>query len=130
MKSMKRALSLGLALIVMAAATSVAYARYAYIRQFTFDGDIGSTSVYGEAYVSLDGQDSSMTTITLQRSSDGGRTYKTDRVLTARHTTSSSYSAVGEADNLNPAYEYRLKAEVFVYDEDNNEIDYDVAYID
>ena len=55
MKSMKRALSLGLALMVMTAATSVAYARYAYIRQFTFDVDIGATSVYGEAYVSLDG---------------------------------------------------------------------------
>lgn len=130
MKFAKRTLSLGLAVFMMAAATSVAYARYAYIRQFTFDGDIGTTSVYGETYVLLSGQDSSMTTITLERSSDGGRTYQAQRMLTARHTTSSSYSAVGEADNLDPAYDYRLKAEIFVYDEDNNEIDYDVAYID
>lgn len=131
MKSARRFLSLGLALLVMTATTSIAYARYAYIRQFTFDGDVGTTSVYGEAYVALSGdQDSSVTKITLERSSDGGRTFVTDRLLKFKRSSSDSYSTVAELNNLNSAYDYRMKAEIFVYDEDDNEIDYDVAYID
>lgn len=131
MKSARRFLSLGLALLVMTATTSIAYARYAYILQFTFDGDVGTTSVYGEAYVALSGdQDSSVTKITLERSSDGGRTFVTDRLLKFKRSSSDSYSTVAELNNLNSAYDYRMKAEIFVYDEDDNEIDYDVAYID
>ena len=129
---MKKFISLGLAVLILAATTCAAYAanaRYAHIRQFTFDGEVNATSVYGETYVVLGGSYSSETVITLERSSDGGRTYRNYRNLESKTSSKTYYSASGEASELSTYYDYRRKAEVYVYDEDGDEIDYAYDYI-
>lgn len=129
---MKKIFALGLAALTIAAVTCTAYAtaaRYVCIRQFTFDGEVTSTSAYGETYASLSGRYDSETVITLERSTDGGRTFRKYKVLESKNSSSSSYSASGETSGLSSSYDYRLKAELTVYDASGNEIDYAYDYI-
>ena len=126
---MKKALKIGVAALMIAAMTCTAYARYAHIRQFTFDGEVNATSVYGETYVVLGGSYPSETVITLERSSNGGP-FRAYRELESKSSSKTFYSASGEASGLSSSYDYRLKAEVYVYDDNGDEIDYACAYID
>ena len=128
---MKKFIALALAITAISVMSCTAYAaaRYSRIRYFDFDGEVTSSSVYGEADISLSSNYPSKTVITLERSTDGGSTFRKYRELKSKSSTSSSYSVSGEAGSLSSAYDYRLKAELFVYDSNGNEIEYDSAYI-
>ncbi len=128
---MKKIIAYSMAALIVLATATAAYAadaRYAYIRKFLFDGEVTATSVYGEANIGLSSSYDSETVITLERSSGGS--FQEYRVLESKSSTRSSYLVSAEESGLSSAYNYRLKAELFVYDDNGNQIDYACAYVD
>lgn len=127
---MKRFIQVSLAILMVAAMTCVAYARYSHIGRFSIAGNIGSTSVTSMTTVMLNKSCDSMTEVTLERSSNGGATYEDYRTLETKSSSSSSYTVIANKSGLSSAYDYRVKAELYVYDDAGNEIEYDCIYLD
>lgn len=130
MKNVKKVIGLSLAVLMILGSATATYAsaRYVCIREFLFSGSVTSTSVVGEANVGLSGAYDSETVITLERSSGGE--FQDYLILTKKSSTRSSYTASASKSGLSSAYDYRLRAELFVYDDNGNQIDYDCSYID
>lgn len=127
---MKRFIQVSLAIVMVAAMTCVAYARYGNIGRFTISGNIGSTSVSSMVSVTLNGNYSSLTEVTLERSSDGGNSYRDYCTLETKESSSANYKVYADKSGLSSAYDYRVKAELYVYDDAGNEIEYDCTYLD
>ena len=127
---MKRFIQVSLAILMVAAMTCVAYARYTNILRFKISGNVGSTSVSSTVSVTLNGNQNSLTEVILERSSDGGNSYYDYRTLESKSSTSATYSVYASKSGLSSAYDYRVKAELYVYDDAGNEIEYDCTYLD
>ena len=127
---MKRFIQVSLAIVMVAAMTCVAYARYTNILRFKISGNVGSTSVSSTVSVTLNGNQNSLTEVLLERSSDGGNSYYDYRTLESKSSTSATYSVYASKSGLSSAYDYRVKAELYVYDDAGNEIEYDCTYLD
>ena len=127
---MKRLIQVSLAILMVTAMTYVAYARYTNILRFSITGNIGSTSVSSTVSVTLNGNQNSLTEVILERSSDGGNSYYDYRTLESKSSTSATYSVYASKSGLSSAYDYRVKAELYVYDDAGNEIEYDCTYLD
>ena len=78
---MKKFIQMSLAILMVAAMTCVAYARYTNILRFKISGNVGSTSVSSTVSVTLNGNQNSLTEVILERSSDGGNSYYDYRTL-------------------------------------------------
>lgn len=130
MKNARKVIGLSLATLMILGSATAAYAsaRYVCIREFLFSGSVTSTSVVGEANVGLSSAYDSETIITLERSSGGA--FQDYLVLTDKSSTRSSYMASASKNGLSSAYDYRLRAELFVYDDNGKQIDYACAYVD
>lgn len=126
---MKKILSCLLALTLCFALPCVAFARYNAINGFSLTGDVGGTSVYVEATVDLNGAYPSETVLTLQRSTNGGRSFSNYKTLARKESNRVNYMVIGEERGLSSNYVYRVKAELFVYDNNGAELDYDYAYL-
>ena len=127
---MKKFIQMSLAILMVAAMTCVAYARYTNILRFKILGNVGSTSVSSTVSVTLNGNQNSLTEVILERSSDGGNSYYDYRTLESKSSTSATYSVYASKSGLSSAYDYRVKAELYVYDDAGNEIEYDCTYLD
>ena len=127
---MKKFIQMSLAMLMVAAMTCVAYARYTNILRFKISGNVGSTSVSSTVSVTLNGNQNSLTEVILERSSDGGNSYYDYRTLESKSSTSATYSVYASKSGLSSAYDYRVKAELYVYDDAGNEIEYDCTYLD
>ena len=127
---MKKFIQMSLAILMVAAMTCVAYARYTNILRFKIPGNVGSTSVSSTVSVTLNGNQNSLTEVILERSSDGGNSYYDYRTLESKSSTSATYSVYASKSGLSSAYDYRVKAELYVYDDAGNEIEYDCTYLD
>ena len=127
---MKKFIQMSLAILMVAAMTCVAYARYTNILRFKISGNVGSTSVSSTVSVTLNGTQNSLTEVILERSSDGGNSYYDYRTLESKSSTSATYSVYASKSGLSSAYDYRVKAELYVYDDAGNEIEYDCTYLD
>ena len=127
---MKKFIQMSLAILMVAAMTCVAYARYTNILRFKISGNVGSTSVSSTVSVTLNGNQNSLTEVILERSSDGGNSYYDYRTLESKSSTSATYSVYASKSGLSSAYDYRVKAELYVYDDAGNEIEYDCIYLD
>ena len=127
---MKKFIQMCLAILMVAAMTCVAYARYTNILRFKISGNVGSTSVSSTVSVTLNGNQNSLTEVILERSSDGGNSYYDYRTLESKSSTSATYSVYASKSGLSSAYDYRVKAELYVYDDAGNEIEYDCTYLD
>ena len=127
---MKKFIQMSLAILMVAAMTCVAYARYTNILRFKISGNVGSTSVSSTVSVTLNGNQNSLTEVILERSSDGGNSYYDYRTLESKSSTSATYSVYASKSGLSSAYDYRVKAELYVYDGAGNEIEYDCTYLD
>lgn len=127
---MKKFIQMSLAILMVAAMTCVAYARYTNILRFKISGNVGSTSVSSTVSVTLNGNQNSLTEVILERSSDGGNSYYDYRTLESKSSTSATYSVYASKSGLSSAYDYRVKAELYVYDDAGNEIEYDCNYLD
>ena len=127
---MKKFIQMSLAILMVAAMTCVAYARYTNILRFKISGNVGSTSVSSTVSVTLNGNQNSLTEVILERSSDGGNSYYYYRTLESKSSTSATYSVYASKSGLSSAYDYRVKAELYVYDDAGNEIEYDCTYLD
>ena len=127
---MKKFIQMSLAILMVAAMTCVAYARYTNILRFKISGNVGSTSVSSTVSVTLNGNQNSLTEVILERSSDGGNSYYDYRTLESKSSTSATYSVYASKSGLSSAYDYRVKAELYVYDDAGNEIEYDCVYLD
>ena len=127
---MKKFIQMSLAILMVAAMTCVAYARYTNILRFKISGNVGSTSVSSTVSVTLNGNQNSLTEVILERSSDGGNSYYDYRTLESKSSTSATYSVYASKSGLSSAYDYRVRAELYVYDDAGNEIEYDCTYLD
>ena len=127
---MNKFIQMSLAILMVAAMTCVAYARYTNILRFKISGNVGSTSVSSTVSVTLNGNQNSLTEVILERSSDGGNSYYDYRTLESKSSTSATYSVYASKSGLSSAYDYRVKAELYVYDDAGNEIEYDCTYLD
>ena len=127
---MKKFIQMSLAILMVAAMTCVAYARYTNILRFKISGNVGSTSVSSTVSVTLNGNQNSLTEVILERSSDGGNSYYDYRTLESKSSASATYSVYASKSGLSSAYDYRVKAELYVYDDAGNEIEYDCTYLD
>ena len=127
---MKKFIQMSLAILMVAAMTCVAYARYTNILRFKISGNVGSTSVSSTVSVTLNGNQNSLTEVILERSSDGGNSYYDYRTLESKSSTSATYSVYASKSGLSSAYDYRVKAELYVYDDAGNEFEYDCNYLD
>ena len=127
---MKKFIQMSLAILMVAAMTCVAYARYTNILRFKISGNVGSTSVSSTVSVTLNGNQNSLTEVILERSSDGGNSYYDYRTLESKSSTSATYSVYASKSGLSSAYDHRVKAELYVYDDAGNEIEYDCTYLD
>ena len=127
---MKKFIQMSLAILMVAAMTCVAYARYTNILRFKISGNVGSTSVSSTVSVTLNGNQNSLTEVILERSSDGGNSSYDYRTLESKSSTSATYSVYASKSGLSSAYDYRVKAELYVYDDAGNEIEYDCTYLD
>lgn len=127
---MKRFIQVSLAILMVAAMTCVAYARYSNILRFKILGNIRSTSISSTITVILNENQDSMVEVTLERSSDGGKSFQP--YITLKNFTSSldQYTFDADKSGLSSAYDYRVKAELYVYDDAGNEIEYDCTYLD
>ena len=126
---MKRFIQVSLAILMVTAMTCVAYARYTNILRFKILGNIGSTSVSSTITVVLKENYDSMTKVTLEKSNDNGnfQPYSTLKTYTS---SSDQYNFDVNKSGLSSAYDYRVKAELYVYDDAGNEIEYDCTYLD
>ena len=127
---MKRFIQVSLAILMVAALTCVAYARYSYIGRFSLVGSIGSTSVSSTVNVQLNEQLDSKVVVKLERSSDNGGSFQPYSTLKTYTSSSDRYNFDVNKSGLSSAYDYRVKAELYVYDDAGNEIEYDCAYLD
>lgn len=127
---MKRLIQVSLAILMVTAMTCVAYARYTNILRFSITGNIGSTSVSSTVSVTLNGNQDSVTEVTLERSGDGGNSYRDYLTLESKSSSKASYTVSASESGLSSAYDYRVKAELYVYDDAGNEIEYDCIYLD
>lgn len=127
---MKRLIQVSLAILMVTAMTYVAYARYTNILRFSITGNIGSTSVSSTVSVTLNGNQDSVTEVTLERSSDGGNSYRDYLTLESKSSSTAHYTVYTSKRGLSSAYDYRVKAELYVYDDAGNEIEYDCIYLD
>lgn len=125
---MKKHISMGIAVACALAMTSVAYARYSVISSFSTTADISSTSVSADASVRFNESTDATLKLSLERSSNNGASYSKYRTLDTQSGKGYTLAADGRASGLSSAYDYRVKAEVFVYDEDGNQIEYDFIY--
>lgn len=127
---MRRIVSISIAVIMAFAMISVAYARYAVIASFDVTGSISASSVNGQATAIFHETVDATVELTLERSSNGGASFSQYRTLASKSKVGKVIDVTGKASGLSTAYDYRIKAEVFVYDDSGNQIDYDYAYID
>ena len=127
---MKKIVSISVAAIMAFAMISVAYARYAVIAGFDVTGSVSASSVNGRATAYFGEVVDATVKLTLERSSNGGTSFSKYRTLVSKSKVGTVIDVSGEASNLSTAYDYRIMAEVFVYDDSDNQIDYDYAYID
>ncbi len=127
---MKKIVSISVAVMMAFAMISVAYARYAVITSFDVTGDISASSVNGQATAIFGETVDATVKLTLERSSNGGTSFSRYRLLGSKSKVGKVINVSGEASNLSTAYDYRIKAEVFVYDDSGSQIDYDYVYID
>lgn len=127
---MKKFIQMSLAILMVAAMTCVAYARYTNILRFKISGNVGSTSVSSTVSVTLNGNQDSVTEVTLERSSNGGSSYRDYLTLESKSSSTANYTVYASKSGLSSAYDYRVKAELYVYDDAGNEIEYDCIYLD
>lgn len=126
---MKRFIQVSLAILMVAAMTCVAYARYTNILRFKISGNIGSTSVSSTITVVLKENYDSMTKVTLEKSNDNGNSFQPYSTLKTYTSSSDQYNFDVNKSGLSSAYDYRVKAELYVYDDAGNEIEYDCTYL-
>ena len=129
---MKKLISVGLAVVMALAMTSIAFAvapRYNVIASFDTSGRVTSTSAYASTTAVFGESVDATVKLTLERSKDGS-SFSRYRTLASESKYGRMIGVEGEATGLSSSYEYRIKAEVFAYDDNGNEIDYDYAYID
>lgn len=127
---MKRFIQVSLAILMVTAMTCVAYARYTNILRFKILGNIGSTSVSSTITVVLKENYDSMTKVTLEKSNDNGNSFQPYSTLKTYTSSSDQYNFDVNKSGLSSAYDYRVKAELYVYDDAGNEIEYDCNYLD
>ena len=127
---MKRLIQVSLAVLMLAALTCVAYARYSYIGRFGLAGSIGSTSVSSTVNVQLNERLDSKVVVKLERSSDNGGSFQPYSTLKTYTSSSDRYNFDVNKSGLSSAYDYRLKAELYVYDDYGYEIDYNCTYLE
>lgn len=127
---MKRFIQVSLAILMVTAMTCVAYARYTNILRFKILGNIGSTSVSSTITVVLKENYDSMTKVTLEKSNDNGNSFQPYSTLKTYTSSSNQYNFDVNKSGLSSAYDYRVKAELYVYDDAGNEIEYDCIYLD
>ena len=127
---MKRLIQVSLAILMVAALTCVAYARYSYIGRFRLSGSIGSTSISSTVNVQLNERLDSKVVVKLERSSDNGGSFQPYSTLKTYTSSSDRYNFDVNKSGLSSAYDYRVKAELYVYDDAGNEIEYDCIYLD
>lgn len=127
---MKRFIQVSLAILMVTAMTCVAYARYTNILRFKILGNIGSTSVSSTITVVLKENYDSMTKVTLEKSNDNGNSFQPYSTLKTYTSSSDQYNFDVNKSGLSSAYDYRVKAELYVYDDAGNEIEYDCTYLD
>lgn len=127
---MKRFIQVSLAILMVAAMTCVAYARYTNILRFKISGNIGSTSVSSTVNVQLNERLDSKVVIKLERSSDNGGSFQSYSTLKTYTSSLDRYNFDVNKSGLSSAYDYRVKAELYVYDDAGNEIEYDCNYLD
>ena len=127
---MKRFIQVSLAILMVAALTCVAYARYSYIGRFRLSGSIGSTSISSTVNVQLNERLDSKVVVKLERSSDNGGSFQPYSTLKTYTSSLDRYNFDVSKSGLSSAYDYRLKAELYVYDDYGYEIDYDCTYLE
>lgn len=127
---MKRFIQVSLAILMVTAMTCVVYARYTNILRFKILGNIGSTSVSSTITVVLKENYDSMTKVTLEKSNDNGNSFQPYSTLKTYTSSSDQYNFDVNKSGLSSAYDYRVKAELYVYDDAGNEIEYDCIYLD
>ena len=127
---MKRFIQVSLAILMVAALTCVAYARYSYIGRFRLSGSIGSTSSSSTVNVQLSERLDSKVVVKLERSSDNGGSFQPYSTLKTYTSSLDRYNFDVNKSGLSSAYDYRVKAELYVYDDAGNEIEYDCIYLD
>lgn len=127
---MKRFIQVSLAILMVTAMTCVAYALYTNILRFKILGNIGSTSVSSTITVVLKENYDSMTKVTLEKSNDNGNSFQPYSTLKTYTSSSDQYNFDVNKSGLSSAYDYRVKAELYVYDDAGNEIEYDCNYLD
>ena len=127
---MKRFIQVSLAILMVAALTCVAYARYSYIGRFRLSGSIGSTSISSTVNVQLSERLDSKVVVKLERSSDNGGSFQPYSTLNTYTSSLDRYNFDVNKSGLSSAYDYRVKAELYVYDDAGNEIEYDCIYLD
>ena len=127
---MKRFIQVSLAILMVAALTCVAYARYSYIGRFRLSGSIGSTSISSTVNVQLSERLDSKVVVKLERSSDNGGRFQPYSTLKTYTSSLDRYNFDVNKSGLSSAYDYRVKAELYVYDDAGNEIEYDCIYLD
>lgn len=127
---MKRFIQVSLAILMVAALTCVAYARYSYIGRFRLSGSIGSTSISSTVNVQLNERLDSKVVVKLERSSDNGGSFQPYSTLKTYTSSLDRYNFDVNKSGLSSAYDYRVKAELYVYDDAGNEIEYDCIYLD
>lgn len=130
MRKMKRIVSISIAVMMAFTMISVAYARYAVIANFDVTGDISASSVNGQATAIFGETVDATVKLTLERSSNGGTSFSKYRTLASKSKVGKVIDVTGEASGLSTAYDYRIKAEVFVYNDSGNQIDYDYEYVE
>lgn len=119
---MKRFIQVSLAILMVTAMTCVAYARYTNILRFKILGNIGSTSVSSTITVVLKENYDSMTKVTLEKSNDNGNSFQPYSTLKTYTSSSDQYNFDVNKSGLSSAYDYRVKAELYVYDDAGNEL--------
>ena len=127
---MKRFIQVSLAILMVAALTCVAYARYSYIGRFRLSGSIGSTSISSTVNVQLNERLDSKVVVKLERSSDNGGSFQPYSTLKTYTSSLDRYNFDVNKSGLSSAYDYQVKAELYVYDDAGNEIEYDCIYLD
>ena len=126
---MKRLIQVALIILTFAVLTTVAYARYSVIGRFLLSGSIANTSVSSNVSVLLNEPLDSKTVVILERASNGDD-YQPYLTLKTYTSSSNRYSFTVNKSGLSSAYDYRLKAELYVYDDYGYEIDYDCTYLE
>lgn len=104
--------------------------RYQYITSFYSSGTVSTTSASGEAQATIASGYKGVLTVSLERSSNGGNSYSKYVTLGTKTINPGSVSGYtsGSKNSLSTSYTYRVKAEIKVYDTNNNLVDSDYEY--